>query len=186
MFAVVRTGGKQYRVAADDKIIVDRLEGEVGDKVELSDVLLFGEGADMKDAAKEVVHAEIVAQPLSKKIKVFKKKRRQGYQRTRGHRQRLTVLKITALGGKASAKKAAPKKTSEAKSAPAKKAPAKKAAPKAAAKKTAPKAETKKSAAKKPATKKAEAAPAAKKKPPAKKAATAKAAPKKTAPKTSK
>ena len=111
MFAIVRTGGKQYRVAADQTIIVDRMDGEVGDAVSLDDVLMMGEGGDLKDASKEVVHAEILEQARARKIKVFKKKRRQGYQRTRGHRQQLTVLKITALGGKAPAKSAAKKAT---------------------------------------------------------------------------
>lgn len=186
MFAIVRTGGKQYRVAADQKIIVDRIDGEVGDAVALDDVLMMGEGESLKDAAKETVHAEIVEQAKSKKIRVFKKRRRQGYQRTRGHRQQLTVLRITALGGKAPAKtatKTAAAKTAadtdektvdaaETKAAPKTAAPAKGAEPKAAAKKPAAKADT---AAK---TDAGGDAPAAKKKAPAKKAATAKAAPK--------
>ncbi|EMD82888.1 50S ribosomal protein L21 [Pacificimonas flava] len=171
MFAIVRTGGKQYRVAADQKIIVDKIDGEVGDSVALDDVLMIGEGDSLQDASKETVHAEIVEQAKSKKIRVFKKRRRQGYQRTRGHRQQLTVLKITALGGSAPAKNAAPKAakadaaTTEA---PASEAPAK--AEKAATKKTTAKA----AEAKTPASD----APAAKKKAPAKKAATAKSAPK--------
>ena len=164
MFAIVRTGGKQYRVAADQKITVDRIDGEVGDRVALDDVLMMGEGADLKGSAKEVVHAEIVEQARSKKIKVFKKKRRQGYRRTRGHRQQLTVLKITGLGGKADAGNAAAAKkageetptgkadaarTSGEGEAEAKKAPAKKsltAKDGQAAAKTAPKAEPKKKA----------------------------------------
>ncbi|MGB3721893.1 MAG: 50S ribosomal protein L21 [Pacificimonas sp.] len=187
MFAIVRTGGKQYRVAADQIITVDKLDGDVGDKVALDDVLMMADGGDLKDASKEVVHAEVLEQAKAKKIKVFKKKRRHGYRRTQGHRQQLTVLKITALGGKAPAKKTAPKteaapEKEEAKAAPAKTAAApKKAEDKAdASKKAAPKkVAPKKAPAKKAAPDKAAAEkPAAEKKAPAKKAATKKAAPK--------
>ncbi len=136
MFAVVRTGGKQYRVAAGDKITVDRLKGEVGETVQLGDLLAIGEGGALKDVAGQVVSAEIVAQPKGDKVIVFKKKRRHGYRRRNGHRQLLTVLKITAIG-KAAAKapkaakaEAAPAVEAAAEPAekPAKKAPAKKAA----------------------------------------------------------
>ena len=105
MFAIVRTGGKQYRVAAEQKIIVDRLPGEAGDSVSLTDVLLVGEGDTLKAAAGAVVSAEIVAQTKGDKVIVFKKKRRHNYRRKNGHRQQHTVLKITAIGG-ASAPKA--------------------------------------------------------------------------------
>jgi len=112
MFAVVRTGGKQYRVAADQKITVDRLPGEAGDTVTLGDVLVMGEGADLKAAAGQVVTAEIVAQTKGDKVIVFKKKRRHNYRRKNGHRQDHTILKIVAIGGEAaqSAAAAAPKK----------------------------------------------------------------------------
>ena len=161
MFAVVRTGGKQYRVAAGDKIAVEKLAGEAGDTVTLGDVLLAGEGDSIADASKVTVSAEIIAQAKSEKVVVFKERRRHNYRRKSDHRQQMTLLRITDVGAgkKAPAKKAAPKKEAapkaetEAKKAPAKKAPAKKAAPKAAA-------------AKKPAAKKAPA-----KKAPAKKAA---------------
>jgi large subunit ribosomal protein L21 len=154
MFAIVRTGGKQYRVAADQKIIVDRIDGEVGDKIALDDVLMMADGGDLKDAAKEVVHAEILEQAKAKKIKVFKKKRRHGYRRTQGHRQQLTVLQITGLGGNApAAKKAAPAKSEAAPAEEEAKAPAKKAASKKSADEGAPAAE-KKAPAKKTATKK--------------------------------
>ena len=134
MFAVVRTGGKQYRVAAGDKIAVEKLAGEAGDKITLSDVLLAGDGGEIKDAAGVVVSAEIIAQAKSEKVIVFKKRRRHNYRRRNGHRQQMTLLRITAVG--AEAKKAAPKKEAapkaeDAEAAPAKKAPAKKAAPKA-------------------------------------------------------
>ncbi|MDQ3139734.1 MAG: 50S ribosomal protein L21 [Pseudomonadota bacterium] len=166
MFAVVRTGGKQYRVAAGDKIVVEKLSGEAGDIISLGDVLLAGEGADLKDTKGLTVSAEIIAQAKGDKVIVFKKRRRHNYRRKNGHRQQLTILRITAIGDeKAAPKKAAPKKEAaetakpapEAKEAAPKAAPAKKEA--AAAK---PKAETKPkpaapvkaAATKKPATKK--------------------------------
>ena len=131
MFAVVRTGGKQYRVAAGDKIAVEKLAGEAGDTITLGDVLLAGEGDKMADAAKTVVSAEIIAQAKSEKVTVFKKRRRHNYRRKNGHRQQMTLLRITAVGDSKAEKKAAPKKEA------APKAETKKAAPKkAAAKKT--------------------------------------------------
>ena len=140
MFAVVRTGGKQYRVAAGDKIAVEKLAGEAGATITLGDVLLAVDGGEIKDLAGIVVSAEIIAQAKSEKVIVFKKRRRHNYRRKNGHRQQLTLLRITGVGEpvkKAAAKKeaaveAAP--ATEAVAAPAKKAPAKKAAaPKAAA-----------------------------------------------------
>ena len=135
MFAVVRTGGKQYRVAAGDKIAVEKLAGEAGDTVVLDDVLLAGDGADIKDSKGLTVSAEIVAQTRGEKVIVFKKRRRHNYRRKNGHRQSLTLLKIVAIGA-AAPKKAAAKAAEPAaevtEAAPAKKAPAKKAAPKAA------------------------------------------------------
>jgi large subunit ribosomal protein L21 len=110
MFAVVRTGGKQYRVAAGDKIAVEKLAGQAGDTVTLGDVLLAGEGDSLADAAKTVVSAEIIAQAKSEKVLVFKKRRRHNYRRKNGHRQQMTLLRILAVGdSKAEAKKAAPK-----------------------------------------------------------------------------
>jgi large subunit ribosomal protein L21 len=138
MFAVVRTGGKQYRVAAGDKIAVEKLSGEAGETITLGDVLLAGDGGEIKDAKGVVVSAEIIAQAKSEKVIVFKKRRRHNYRRKAGHRQQMTLLRIVAVG--AEAKKAAPKKEAapkveEAPAAekPAKKAPAKKAAPKGSA-----------------------------------------------------
>ena len=138
MFAVVRTGGKQYRVAAGDKIAVEKLAGEAGDTITLGDVLLAGEGDSLSDAGKVTVSAEIIAQAKSEKVIVFKKRRRHNYRRKNGHRQQMTLLRITAVGDSKSEKKAAPKKEAAPKAdAAEKKAPAKKAAPKkAAAKKT--------------------------------------------------
>ena len=108
MFAVVRTGGKQYRVAAGDKIAVEKLAGEAGETITLGDVLLAGDGEGLKDAAKVAVSAEIIAQAKSEKVVVFKKRRRHNYRRKNGHRQQLTLLRILSVGdSKAPAKKAA-------------------------------------------------------------------------------
>ena len=140
MFAIVRTGGKQYRVAAGDKIAVEKLAGEAGDTITLGDVLLAGEGDSIADASKVTVSAEIIAQAKSEKVIVFKKRRRHNYRRKNGHRQQMTLLRITDVGAGAAKKAAAPKKeaapvaetaATEAKKPAAKKAPAKKAAPKA-------------------------------------------------------
>ena len=113
MFAVVRTGGKQYRVAAGDKIAVEKLAGEAGETITLGDVLLAGDGGEIKDAKGLVVSAEIIAQAKSEKVIVFKKRRRHDYRRRNGHRQQMTLLRILSVGGetkKAAAKKeAAPK-----------------------------------------------------------------------------
>lgn len=97
MFAVVRTGGKQYRVAADDKIIVERLDGEAGQTIAL-DVLMLSDAGEIKDAKGASVTAEIIAQTKSDKVIIFKKKRRHNYRRKNGHRQQLTVLKIVSVG----------------------------------------------------------------------------------------
>ena len=136
MFAVVRTGGKQYRVAAGDKIAVEKLAGEAGETITLGDVLLAGDGGEVKDAKGVVVSAEIIAQAKSEKVIVFKKRRRHNYRRKNGHRQQITLLRNLAVG--AEEKKAAPKKEAAPKAdapkadvvaaeKPAKKAPAKKA-----------------------------------------------------------
>ena len=131
MFAVVRTGGKQYRVAAGDKIAVEKLAGEAGDTITLGDVLLAGEGDSLSDAGKVTVSAEIIAQAKSEKVIVFKKRRRHNYRRKNGHRQQMTLLRSTDVGA-GSAKKAAPKKEAAPKADAAEdKAPAKKAAKKA-------------------------------------------------------
>jgi large subunit ribosomal protein L21 len=106
MFAIVRTGGKQYRVAAGDKIVVEKLAGEAGDSVTLSDVLLAGDGGELKPTDGLIVAAEIIAQAKADKVTVFKKRRRHNYRRKAGHRQQLTILRIVSIGGKAPAKKA--------------------------------------------------------------------------------
>ena len=169
MFAVVRTGGKQYRVAAGDKIVVEKIDGEAGDEVTLDDVLLAGEGSDLKSTDGLTVGAKVVAQAKGEKVTVFKKRRRHNYRRKRGHRQQHTILEIVSIGGEK--KKAAPKKAeakkADDKPAAEKKAPAKKAAKADDAKKSTKDAAPAKKAAesKKPAAKKAP----AKKKPAAKK-----------------
>jgi large subunit ribosomal protein L21 len=101
-YVVVRTGGKQYRVAPGDIVRVERLDGEVGDKITLGEVLFVGGNGEVKigtpTLADVKVTAEIVDQGLAKKIMVFKKKRRKSYSRQRGHRQRQTTLKIVEIG----------------------------------------------------------------------------------------
>ena len=98
MFAVVRTGGKQYRVAAGDKIVVEKIDGDAGASVTLGDVLLAGDGADLRSVDGLTVAAEIVAQTKGEKVIVFKKRRRHNYRRRNGHRQNHTILKIVSVG----------------------------------------------------------------------------------------
>ncbi|HET7316476.1 MAG TPA: 50S ribosomal protein L21 [Sphingomicrobium sp.] len=124
MFAVVRTGGKQYRVAPGDKIVVEKMDGNAGDTVTLGDVLLAGEGSDLKKTDGLTVSAEIVAQAKGEKVTVFKKRRRHNYRRKKGHRQQHTILRITAIGDHKAEKKA-PAKKAEAPAPKAEKAPAK-------------------------------------------------------------
>ena len=108
MFAIVRTGGKQYRVAAGDKIAVEKLAGEAGETIILGDVLLAGDGGEITDVAGVSVSAEIIAQDRSEKVVVFKKRRRHNYRRKQGHRQSITLLRILSVGtAKPAAKKAA-------------------------------------------------------------------------------
>lgn len=101
MYAIVRTGGKQYQVEAGDRLKVEKLEGEVGAKVELDDVLLVVDGENVRIGRPAVegakISATIVEQGRHKKIIVFKKKRRKGYQVKRGHRQFYTALNIDAI-----------------------------------------------------------------------------------------
>jgi large subunit ribosomal protein L21 len=110
MFAVVRTGGKQYRVAAGDKIVVEKIDGEAGASITLGDVLLAGEGSELKPTDGLTVAAEIIAQAKADKVIVFKKRRRHNYRRKNGHRQNHTILKIVSIG-------AAEKKATKAKAA---------------------------------------------------------------------
>ena len=97
MFAIVRTGGKQYRVAAGDKIAVEKIDGAAGDTVSLDDVLLASEGDQLK-TGKIAVSAEIIAQAKGEKVIVFKKRRRHNYRRRNGHRRQHTILKIVSIG----------------------------------------------------------------------------------------
>ena len=99
MFAVVRTGGKQYRVAAGDNIVVEKLAGEAGERVTLGDVLLAGDGAELRPAQGLSVAAEIIAQAKGEKVIVFKKRRRHNYRRKKGHRQQHTILRIVGIDG---------------------------------------------------------------------------------------
>ena len=95
MFAIVRSGGKQYRVAQDAQLVVDRLAAEVGARIDL-ETLLTGEGDQLGDGS---VAAEVMSHVRGDKIIVFKKKRRHNYRRKNGHRSELTVLRILSLGG---------------------------------------------------------------------------------------
>ena len=131
MYAVVKTGGKQYRVAKDDVLKIERLAGEEGDIITLEEVLMVGAGADITVGAPLVagasVAAEIIEQARGPKIIIFKKRRRQNYRRKKGHRQLLTVVKITDIltnGAKPAAKKAEAKKPAAKKAAAKKEAPA--------------------------------------------------------------
>lgn len=100
MYAVIATGGKQYKVSEGDTVRVEKLEGDVGSKVEISEVLMVG-GDDLKIGAPHVEKAKvtglIVEQGKAKKILVFKKKRRKGYKKMQGHRQQYTALKIEKI-----------------------------------------------------------------------------------------
>jgi len=101
LYAVIRTGGKQYRVSEGDTLRVEKLPGEVGDKVSFDDVLLIGGNGGVKIGTPTLsnvkVTAEIVEQKKAKKVLVFKKRRRKGYRRKRGHRQEITTLKVTEI-----------------------------------------------------------------------------------------
>ena len=97
MIAVIRTGGQQYTVAADDELTIERLEGEAGDKVEFDDVLMVGEKVGVPTVAGAKVVASIVKQARGPHLIVFKKRRRQNSRRKNGHRQDLTVVKIEQI-----------------------------------------------------------------------------------------
>ncbi|HBK76859.1 MAG TPA: 50S ribosomal protein L21 [Gammaproteobacteria bacterium] len=101
MYAVVRTGGKQYRLGVGDSVKVEKLPDEVGNIVELSQILMVSDGSEVKVGTPLVagasVKAEIVGHGRDKKIRVFKMKRRKKYRRTQGHRQAFTQLKITEI-----------------------------------------------------------------------------------------
>ena len=143
MFAVIKTGGKQYRVAAEDTLNIERVAGEVGDIVEIGNVLAFGEGDKVTIGTPFVdgamVTAEVIEQGRGPKVIAFKKRRRQNSRRKRGHRQLLTTVRISEIlmdGAKPSKKKAAAKPEAKAETAPKEKTEAK-----PAKKEEAPKAE---------------------------------------------
>jgi len=102
-YAVIKTGGKQYRVSEGDLVKIEKLTGEVGEKITLVDVLFIGGNGDAKIGSPLVENAsvigEIVSQAKAKKVLVFKKKRRKSYSRQRGHRQHQTTLRITGIDG---------------------------------------------------------------------------------------
>ena len=154
MYAVFRTGGKQYRAAKGDVLRLEKIEADEGASVDFDDVLLIGEGSDIKVGnpllAGSSVSAKVLRQGKSRKVPVVKFKRRQNYLRQGSHRQFFTEVEITGISA-TGAKKAAPKKDEPvAKKAAKKKTAAKKAAKKKTAAKKAP---TKKKAAKKAAKK---------------------------------
>ncbi len=101
MFAVIKTGGKQYKVQKDDKLLVEKLEGNEGDKLTIDDVLMVADGKTSKIGEPVVkgasVEATLVKHTRGPKITVFKKKRRQNYRRKKGHRQDLTMIQITNI-----------------------------------------------------------------------------------------
>ena len=150
MYALVKTGGKQYRVAKDDTILVERIAADEGAEVILNDIVMLADGDKVTIGTPKVegaaVSATVMRQTRGPKIIIFRRKRRKNHRRTQGHRQDLTLLKINDIAEDTkkltAAKKAATTTESAAKKPAAKKAAAKKPAPKAAA-------------AKKPAAKKA-------------------------------
>ncbi|MEL6736300.1 MAG: 50S ribosomal protein L21 [Pseudomonadota bacterium] len=123
MFAVIKTGGKQYTVAADDQLKVEKLAGEPGDMIEINEVMMVGEtvGAPLVDGA--MVTAEILEQGRNRKVIAFKKRRRQNSRRTIGHRQHFTLLQISEIltdGAKPSKKATGKKAKAKAEAKPAK------------------------------------------------------------------
>jgi large subunit ribosomal protein L21 len=139
MFAVIKTGGKQYRVAADDVLKIEKVAGEIGDIITLGEVLAFGEGDNVTIGAPFVdgasIAVEVVDQGKSKTVIAFKKRRRQNSRRKRGHRQQLTTIRISEIltdGAKPSKAAAKKEDTAEA-TKPAKKAASKKAEAESAA-----------------------------------------------------
>ena len=110
MFAIIKTGGKQYKIKENDTIFVEKLKNKKGDKIDIKDVLLLSNDEKsikvgtpyLKGVA---IKAEVLEQKKNKKVIVFKKKRRKNYKRKNGHRQNITVLKILKIGNKAIEKK---------------------------------------------------------------------------------
>ena len=136
MFAVIKTGGKQYRVATDDVLTLEKLDGDAGEMVEFTEVLAVGDGDDVTIGSPRVdgamVTAEVVTQGRGKKVIAFKKRRRQNSRRKRGHRQYLTTVRISEIltgGAKPSRKPAARKAAPADDAAPTKAEEADKASP---------------------------------------------------------
>ena len=118
MYAVIKTGGKQYRVAVGDKLKVESLKAEEGDKVVLDHVLMIGDGDNLQvgtPTLDSTVEATVLSNGRGKKLRIVKVRRRQNSRTRTGHRQNYTELEITAIGGKAGAKKAVPKKAAASK-----------------------------------------------------------------------
>jgi large subunit ribosomal protein L21 len=159
MYAVFRSGGKQYRAAKGDVLRLEKIEADEGATIKFDEVLLVGEGSDIKVGSPllsgSTVSGKVVRQGKSKKVPVVKFKRRQNYLRQGSHRQFFTEVEITGITGGSAKAAAAKKETAEEKPAAKKKAAKKPAAKKPAAKKkAAKKPAAKKKAAKKPAAKK--------------------------------
>ena len=155
MYALVKTGGKQYRVSKDDIILVERLSAEEGEQIILNDIVMLGDGDAVTIGTPRIegagVSATVMRQTRGPKIIIFRHKRRKNHRRTQGHRQDLTLLKINEIAEDAKslkttkpAAKEAPKRAAAPKKATKDVASAKKAEPKAAAKKAEPKAAAKK------------------------------------------
>jgi large subunit ribosomal protein L21 len=133
MFAVIKTGGKQYRVSKDDVIAVEKLDGDAGATIVFDEVLMLGDQVGAPSVANAQVTAEVVRQFRDDKVIIFKKRRRKHYRRRNGHRQHLTLVKITDMGVGLAAVAAKPAKKA---AAPKAEGAAKKPAAKKAAKKT--------------------------------------------------
>ena len=110
MFAIIKTGGKQYKIKENDTILVEKIKNKKGDKIDIKDVLLLSNDEKNIKIGTPIlkgisVKAEILEQKKNKKVTVFKKKRRKNYRRKNGHRQEITVLKILKIGSKSIEKK---------------------------------------------------------------------------------
>lgn len=163
MFAVIKTGGKQYKVAKGDTLKIEKIEGNAGDTVILDNVIAIGDdkGVTLGDNVKQAVAAEILEQKKDKKLLVFKKKRRQNYRRKHGHRQHVSIIKIADIGENLKPSKAKAVKDTRAEEKPQAKAKPQAKEAKPVETKAAAKPEAKKTSAK-PAAKKAPAKPAKK------------------------
>jgi len=126
MFAVIKTGGKQYRVSKDDVIAIEKLDGDAGATIVFDEVLMLGDQVGAPRVVNAQVTGEVVRQFRGDKVIIFKKRRRKHYRRRNGHRQHLTLVKITDMGVGLAA--VAPKARAEESAKPAKKPAAKKAA----------------------------------------------------------